>query len=98
MLSVRGLRKSFAARGAGRRPVAALDGVDLEVAEGTFASVLGASGSGKTTLLRCIAGFEEPEAGTISLAGRTLVSPTTRSVTIAGCDISPSGLVPSVTA
>ena len=80
MLSVSGLRKTFAARGAGGGTVAALDGVDLEVAEGTFASVLGASGSGKTTLLRCIAGFEEPDAGTITLAGRELVSPTTRSV------------------
>lgn len=58
----------------------ALDGVDLEVGEGAFASVLGASGSGKTTLLRCIAGFATPDAGSISLAGRELVSPTTRSV------------------
>jgi iron(III) transport system ATP-binding protein len=85
MLSVRGLRKSFAAQRAGgqraeQQRVAALDGVDLEVAEGTFASVLGASGSGKTTLLRCIAGFVEPDAGTITLAGRELGSPSVRSV------------------
>lgn len=80
MLSVRGLRKSFRSVRNGSGDVAALDGVDLEVADGAFASVLGASGSGKTTLLRCIAGFEPPDAGTITLAGRELVSPTTRRV------------------
>lgn len=58
----------------------ALDGVDLDVPTGAFASVLGASGSGKTTLLRCIAGFETPDAGSISLADRVLVSATTRSL------------------
>ena len=77
MLSVRGLHKSFASRRGGG-VVVALDGVDLDVPTGAFASVLGASGSGKTTLLRCIAGFEKPDAGSISLAGRELVSPTTR--------------------
>lgn len=60
--------------------IVALDGVDLDVAAGSFTSVLGASGSGKTTLLRCIAGFEEPEAGSITLATRTMVAPGVRSV------------------
>ena len=43
---------------------------------GAFASVLGPSGSGKTTLLRCVAGFERPDAGVITLRDRELVSPT----------------------
>src|SRR3989440_5557408 len=49
--------------------LAAVAGVDLEVAEGEFFIMLGPSGSGKTTLLRLIAGFERPDAGTVELAG-----------------------------
>ncbi|MGA3214983.1 MAG: ABC transporter ATP-binding protein [Acidimicrobiales bacterium] len=49
--------------------VVAADGVDLEVAEGEFFTMLGPSGSGKTTLLRIIAGFERPDGGTVELGG-----------------------------
>src|SRR2546429_4794816 len=49
--------------------LAAVGGVDLEVAEGEFFTMLGPSGSGKTTLLRLIAGFERPDAGSVELAG-----------------------------
>ena len=48
---------------------AALDDVDLKVANGELLALLGPSGSGKTTLLRMIAGFERPDGGTIELAG-----------------------------
>jgi putative spermidine/putrescine transport system ATP-binding protein len=47
----------------------AVSGVDLDIARGEFFTMLGPSGSGKTTLLRLIAGFEVPDAGTISLRG-----------------------------
>jgi putative spermidine/putrescine transport system ATP-binding protein len=50
--------------------VVAVDGVDLEVAHGEFFTLLGPSGSGKTTTLRMIAGFEDPDGGTLELAGR----------------------------
>jgi putative spermidine/putrescine transport system ATP-binding protein len=50
--------------------VAAVDGVDLDVGEGEFFSMLGPSGSGKTTCLRMIAGFEAPTSGRIELGGR----------------------------
>jgi putative spermidine/putrescine transport system ATP-binding protein len=50
--------------------VVAVDGVDLDVQEGEFFSMLGPSGSGKTTCLRMIAGFETPTAGRIALGGR----------------------------
>src|SRR3954451_20005095 len=50
--------------------VRAVDGVDLEIADGEFFCMLGPSGSGKTTVLRMIAGFEQPTRGTIELAGR----------------------------
>jgi len=50
--------------------VAAVDGVDLDVLEGEFFSMLGPSGSGKTTCLRMIAGFEAPTEGMILLDGQ----------------------------
>ena len=50
--------------------VVAVDGVDLEIGQGEFFTLLGPSGSGKTTTLRLIAGFERPDAGRIELGGR----------------------------
>src|SRR6185369_1153949 len=47
----------------------AVDGVDLTVEPGEFFALLGPSGCGKTTTLRTIAGFEEPDAGRILIAG-----------------------------
>jgi ATPase subunit of ABC transporter with duplicated ATPase domains len=44
------------------------DGVDLTVAPGDVIGVVGANGAGKSTLLRLLAGADEPQAGTISLA------------------------------
>ena len=49
--------------------VVAIAGLDLEIAEGEFFTLLGPSGSGKTTTLRVIAGFERPDAGRVELAG-----------------------------
>jgi putative spermidine/putrescine transport system ATP-binding protein len=49
--------------------VEAVAGIDLEIPAGEFFTFLGPSGSGKTTTLRMIAGFEDPSAGTIELAG-----------------------------
>jgi putative spermidine/putrescine transport system ATP-binding protein len=50
--------------------VVAVAGVDLDIADGEFFSMLGPSGSGKTTTLRMIAGFEQPTAGRVLLHGR----------------------------
>ena len=49
--------------------VVAVAGVDLDVYEGEFFSLLGPSGSGKTTTLRMIAGFELPTSGRVLLSG-----------------------------
>ncbi|GAA2302157.1 ABC transporter ATP-binding protein [Streptomyces kunmingensis] len=49
--------------------VRAVDGVELDVAEGEFFSLLGPSGSGKTTVLRLVAGFETPTSGAVLLDG-----------------------------
>src|SRR5947209_12325095 len=57
-----GVRRSYG-------PVTAVAGVDLEIAEGEFFTMVGPSGSGKTTLLRLIAGFRRPDAGRVELAG-----------------------------
>ncbi|WP_258142617.1 ABC transporter ATP-binding protein [Arthrobacter sp. MYb227] len=46
-----------------------LNGVNLAIAEGGTTAIVGPSGSGKTTLLRLIAGFENPDGGTIELNG-----------------------------
>ena len=61
-------KASGAAAGSGD-VVAAVDGVDLEIADGEFFSMLGPSGSGKTTTLRLIAGFELPTEGRVWLHG-----------------------------
>jgi putative spermidine/putrescine transport system ATP-binding protein len=60
---LQGVRKRFG-------EVVAVDGVDLEVREGEFFSILGPSGSGKTTCLRMIAGFEAPTEGRVWLGGQ----------------------------
>ena len=61
------------ARSTGANPdadtVTAVDGIDLEIRDGEFFSMLGPSGSGKTTTLRLIAGFELPTEGRVYLHG-----------------------------
>jgi spermidine/putrescine transport system ATP-binding protein len=51
----------------------AVDDVTITVRRGEFFSMLGPSGCGKTTSLRMIAGFEEPDAGSVELTGRDIV-------------------------
>jgi NitT/TauT family transport system ATP-binding protein len=65
-LRAAGLAKRFESRGGG---VQALAGLDLEVADGEFVSVIGPSGCGKSTLFNLLAGLEEPSAGTVELDG-----------------------------
>src|SRR5918992_921717 len=48
----------------------AVSDASLAVTRGEFLAVLGPSGCGKTTMLRLIAGFEEPDAGTLAVDGR----------------------------
>ena len=52
--------------------VVAVDAMHLRIASGSFYSFLGPSGCGKTTTLRMIAGFEQPTAGEILLAGQPI--------------------------
>ena len=50
----------------------AVDALSLEVAHGSFFSILGPSGCGKTTLLRMIAGFLAPDAGDVRIGGASM--------------------------
>jgi putative spermidine/putrescine transport system ATP-binding protein len=52
--------------------LAALDAISLDVRRGEFMTLLGPSGSGKTTTLRIVAGFTQPDAGTVTLDGRDI--------------------------
>ncbi|MCJ7712400.1 MAG: ATP-binding cassette domain-containing protein, partial [Chloroflexi bacterium] len=61
-LVLQGLEKRFG-------DVVAVNGVDLDVRQGEFVTLLGPSGSGKTTTLRMIAGFTVQSAGTIAIDG-----------------------------
>ena len=67
-LVLRGIEKRYG-------EVTAVAGIDLELREGEFVSLLGPSGCGKTTTLRMIAGFIEPTAGIIEMNGLMLSSP-----------------------
>jgi spermidine/putrescine transport system ATP-binding protein len=62
-----GVNKDYFAHG---ESVAAVKTTDLAIGQGEFFSLLGPSGCGKTTTMRMIAGFEEPTAGKVYLAGR----------------------------
>ncbi|EEZ75451.1 Fe(3+)-transporting ATPase [Neisseria lactamica ATCC 23970] len=66
-LCIRHLSKSFQ-----NTPV--LNDISLSLDSGEILFIVGASGCGKTTLLRCLAGFEQPDSGEISLSGRTIFS------------------------
>jgi len=52
----------------------AVRGVDLEIHQGEFFSILGPSGCGKTTTLRLIAGFETPSAGELMIRGQSMTN------------------------
>jgi ABC-2 type transport system ATP-binding protein len=65
-ISVTGLRKAY-----GRHVV--LDGIDLDVRDGTIFSLLGPNGAGKTTTVEILATLRHPDSGTVSVAGHDLV-------------------------
>ncbi|MCW2521003.1 MAG: hypothetical protein JWR46_3622 [Mycobacterium sp.] len=70
-VEIRELRRTFSVRRGrgGSREIAAVDGVDLDIAAGEAVAIVGESGSGKSTLLRIVAGLERPTSGSVTLAG-----------------------------
>jgi iron(III) transport system ATP-binding protein len=69
MLTVRGLTKTYATADGSFQ---ALKGIDFDVPQGGFYTLLGESGCGKSTTLRCVAGLEEPDGGSISIDGHVV--------------------------
>ncbi|TML40550.1 MAG: ABC transporter ATP-binding protein [Actinobacteria bacterium] len=89
-LELRELRRSFG-------PVVALQGINIELGQGEFLSLLGPSGCGKTTALRLVAGFDRPDSGSIVVDGKdvTRVSPNKRDM---GMVFQAYSLFPNMTA
>ncbi|CAM3739680.1 ATP-binding cassette domain-containing protein [Kibdelosporangium persicum] len=67
MIAATGLRKSFGGN-------VVLDGIDLDIAEGSIFSMLGPNGAGKTTTVRILSTLVRPDAGQVSIAGHDLIT------------------------
>jgi len=67
--------------GSGQSQVRALDGVDIEIPEGSFTAVMGPSGSGKSTLLHCMAGLDSADDGRVWIGGEEITSMADRRLT-----------------
>jgi len=84
LLEVRSLRASY---GAGE----VLSGVDLEIAPGEFATLLGRNGMGKTTTVRAILGLVRPQGGEVRYSGERIVGWTPDRIARAGIGWVPEG-------
>lgn len=71
ILKTTNLKKYY---GSGDTTVKALDGIDLEIADGQFAAIVGTSGSGKSTLLHMIGGLDRPTSGEVEVDGKKIFS------------------------
>ena len=69
LVRLAGIKKTF---WRGKEPVHVLNGLDLEIPEGSFEALMGPSGSGKSTLLNLIAGLDRPSEGSVDVAGKSI--------------------------
>jgi NitT/TauT family transport system ATP-binding protein len=72
-ITIAGLSKAFGTR---TGPFTALDNISLDIARGSFCTIVGPSGCGKTTLLRILAGLETASAGQVGIAADNSAKPT----------------------
>jgi putative ABC transport system ATP-binding protein len=87
----------------GDRDVAALNGVTLDVKQGTFLAIMGASGSGKSTLLHLMAALAAPDSGRVLVNGQDLTEMNDRELTLfrrrnIGLVFQAFNLIPTLTA
>src|SRR5580765_5264420 len=75
LLSGRGIHKTYTL---GKRSLAVLRGVDVELVKGDFLALRGASGAGKSTLLHLLGGLDAPSQGEVWLTGRNLAGLSSR--------------------
>jgi NitT/TauT family transport system ATP-binding protein len=71
-ISLKGVSHTFETRGTTLR---ALEGIDLEIGENEFVTLVGRSGCGKSTLLRLLAGLLRPTRGEVEIGGRPVTRP-----------------------
>ena len=71
MIEVKNLTKYY---GKGESRFKVLDNINLKIAQGDFAVILGASGSGKSTLLNVLSGLEKADSGEVCLDGKDICS------------------------
>ena len=68
IIEIKDLKKSYE-----NGQITALNGINLEIKEGEFVSIIGPSGSGKSTLLNMIGALDNPDEGSINVAGTDLM-------------------------
>ena len=71
LIRLRGIVKAYERGG---EKIRVLDGLDLDVPQGSYEALMGPSGSGKSTLLNLIAGLDQPTSGTIEIGGKRIDS------------------------
>ena len=78
-IEIRGLKKSFASD---KGPLTVVDDVSFTVGDGEFVAVVGPSGCGKSTLMNMMAGFIQPDSGTVLIDGVPRSKPDSKGILI----------------
>ncbi len=84
LLAIRGLQTYYGS-------IQALHGIDLDIAEGEIATIIGANGAGKSTLIMSVCGNPRPRSGSIRFAGQELIGLPTHRIMQLGIAQSPEG-------